>query len=95
MVEVLAATLCWLGIGRLWQARHATAAAFHNAKHLAVLGLSGGVLLWLGGFIVIGGEWFGMWMSSQWNGIASAFRFTALLLAMLLWLGQREDALDP
>jgi predicted small integral membrane protein len=59
-----------------------------------VLGLAVGVLLWLGGFMAIGGEWFGMWMSSQWNGIESAFRFAVVLLAMLVWLGQRDDELD-
>ena len=93
-VETLAAVLCWLGTWRLWRARRGTAAAFQRAKRIAVLGLASGVLLWLGGFVAIGGEWFGMWMSSQWNGIASAFRFAVVLLAMLLWLGQRDDELD-
>jgi predicted small integral membrane protein len=92
--ESLAAALCWLGTWRLWRARRATAAAFQRAKRVAVLGLATGVLLWLGGFVAIGGEWFGMWMSSQWNGIESAFRFAIVLLAMLLWLGQRDDELD-
>jgi predicted small integral membrane protein len=35
-----------------------------------------------------------MWMSSQWNGIQSAFRFAVVLLLMLLWLGQQDDELD-
>lgn len=92
--ELLAAVLCWLGAWRLWRARRAPAAAFQRAKRIAVLGLAVGVLLWLGGFVAIGGEWFGMWMSSQWNGVASAFRFAIVLLAMLVWLGQRDDELD-
>jgi predicted small integral membrane protein len=25
-----------------------------------------------GGFIAIGGEWFGMWQSSKWNGLQPA-----------------------
>jgi predicted small integral membrane protein len=78
----------------LWRARRGTAAAFQRAKRMAVSGLAVGVLLWLGGFVAIGGEWFGMWMSSQWNGIESAFRFAIVLLAMLVWLGQRDDELD-
>lgn len=90
-VEVLAAVLCWLGTWRLWRARQGTTVAFQRAKRIAVLGLALGVLLWLGGFVAIGGEWFGMWMSSQWNGIESAFRFAIVLLAMLVWLGQRDD----
>jgi predicted small integral membrane protein len=61
---------------------------------VAVLGLSLGVLLWLGGFMAIGGEWFGMWMSSQWNGLQSASRFVVVLLLALVYLGQRDDELD-
>lgn len=93
-IEALAAALCWWGTWRLWRARRASAAAFHRAKRVAVLGLAVGVVLWLGGFVAVGGEWFGMWMSSQWNGIQSAFRFALVLLAMLIWLGQRDDELD-
>lgn len=89
-VEVVVALLCWVGAWRLWRARRASAVAFQHAKRVATCGLALGVVLWLGGFIAVGGEWFGMWMSSQWNGIASAFRFAVVLLGLLLWLGQRE-----
>ncbi|CAM0999443.1 Small integral membrane protein [Rhodanobacter sp. Root179] len=92
--ETLAAVLCGLGTWRLWRARRSPAALFHRAKRLAVAGLGVGVLLWLGGFMAIGGEWFGMWMSSQWNGLASAFRFVVVLLLALVYLGQRDDELD-
>jgi predicted small integral membrane protein len=33
-------------------------------------------------------------MSSQWNGLDSAFRFVVVLLAALILLGPREDELD-
>jgi predicted small integral membrane protein len=92
--EVVAAVLCGIGSWRLWRARASSAAAFHRAKRVAVLGLSLGVLLWLGGFMAIGGEWFGMWMSSQWNGLQSASRFVVVLLLALVYLGQRDDELD-
>jgi predicted small integral membrane protein len=92
--ETLAAVLCWLGVWRLWCARNASGAVFHRAKRMSVLGLTIGVLLWLVGFIAIGGEWFGMWMSTQWNGVESAFRFVVVLLAALLYLGQRDGELD-
>ncbi|EIM02972.1 MULTISPECIES: DUF2165 family protein [Pseudomonadati] len=88
--ETLAAVLCGMGAWRMWAARRASAAAFRRAGQLAVAGLTLGVLLWLGGFMAIGGEWFGMWMSTQWNGLASAFRFVVVLLAALLYLGQRD-----
>jgi predicted small integral membrane protein len=34
----------------------------------------------------IGGEWFGMWMSSTWNGIESAFRFFITIIAVLIYV---------
>lgn len=92
--ETLAAVLCWLGVWRLWRTRNAPALVFHRAKRMSVLGLTVGVMLWLGGFIAVGGEWFGMWMSTQWNGLESAFRFVMVLLVALVYLGQRDDELD-
>ena len=92
--ETLAAVLCGLGAWRLWRARRASAALFRRSARVAVAGLTLGLLLWLGGFMAIGGEWFGMWMSSQWNGLASAFRFVVVLLLALVYLGQRDDELD-
>ena len=94
VIETLAAVLCGIGAWRMWRARRAPAAMFRQARRLAVAGLTLGVLLWLGGFMAIGGEWFGMWMSTQWNGLASAFRFVVVLLAALIYLGQRDDELD-
>lgn len=93
-VETLAAALCCLGTWRLWRARTAGSATFHRAKRLGVLGITTGMLLWLVGFLAIGGEWFGMWMSTQWNGLESAFRFVVVLLIALVYLGQREQELD-
>ncbi|MEO8999619.1 MAG: DUF2165 domain-containing protein [Rhodanobacter sp.] len=92
--EILAAVLCGIGAWRMWSARRAPASTFRRAKHFAICGLTVGLLLWLGGFMAIGGEWFGMWMSSQWNGLESAFRFVVVLLVALVCLGQRDDELD-
>jgi Predicted small integral membrane protein len=92
--ESVAAVLCWIGAWRMWRARRASASAFRRAKRVATCGLTAGLLLWLGGFMAIGGEWFGMWMSSQWNGLDSAFRFVVVLLLALVRLGQRDDELD-
>lgn len=92
--ETLAVALCGIGAWRMWRARRAPAAIFRRARRFAIHGLTVGLLLWLGGFMAIGGEWFGMWMSSQWNGLESAFRFVVVLLAALVYLGQRDDELD-
>lgn len=93
-VEALAAFLCWLGTWRMSLARRANARAFRRAQHLAIAGLSVGLMLWLGGFMAVGGEWFSMWMSTQWNGLQSAFRFVVVLLVALVYLGQRDDIDD-
>jgi predicted small integral membrane protein len=92
--ESVAAVLCWIGAGRMWRARREPASTFRRAKRIAIYGLTAGLLLWLGGFMAIGGEWFGMWMSSQWNGLESAFRFVVVLLLALVRLGQRDGELD-
>jgi len=42
------------------------------------------VLLLLGGFIVIGGEWFQMWKSDAWNGIDPACRNSMLAIGALV-----------
>jgi predicted small integral membrane protein len=61
-------------------------AAFARSKDVAVTGLTMCLVIWLVGVMAIGGEWFGMWMSTQWNGIESAFRFSALILGILMFV---------
>ncbi|MBI3436179.1 MAG: DUF2165 domain-containing protein [Proteobacteria bacterium] len=85
-VETMVAVLCWIGAFRLLRLLRADAAAFNAGKALAVMGLTLGLLLWQVGFISIAGEWFGMWMSQQWNGVASASRIVASLFGVLIFL---------
>ena len=80
------ALLCWIGAFQLARHVRADAAAFNRAKTVAVIGLTLGFLLWQVGFMTIGGEWFGMWQSSQWNGVPSAFRFVMVIMAVLIFL---------
>lgn len=93
VTEAVVAVLCWLGSYRLLRALRSDGRAFNQAKPTAIAGLILGILLWQLGFITIGGEWFGMWMSHQWNGIPSAFRFVMILYASLILLVMRDD--DP
>ena len=74
------AILCWIGV-YLLRAIRAGSADFRRAKRLAIYGLTLGFLTWQVGFMTIGGEWFGMWMSQPWNGVENAFRFFITLLA--------------
>ncbi len=84
--ESLTAVLCWIGAVLMLRVHRTSAAAFNRSKGYAVAGLTLGFLVWQVGFMAIGGEWFGMWMSQQWNGIPSAFRFVMTIVAVLIYL---------
>jgi predicted small integral membrane protein len=42
----------------------------------------------------IGGEWFGMWQSQQWNGVPSAFRFVMTIIAVLIFVAIPDQELE-
>ncbi|MCP4381609.1 MAG: DUF2165 domain-containing protein [Hyphomicrobiales bacterium] len=78
------AVVLWFGVARLLAARNAE--AFRIAKPPAVVGLTLGSLLYGFGFVVVGGEWFAMWQSEQWNGQSKALLFLSMILAVLIVL---------
>lgn len=85
--EVLACVLCVVGSYRLVQNINASDVAFNASKTLTISGLTCALLLWGVAFISIGGEWFMMWQSVQWNGEESAqrlFCMTGIVLIVLL-----------
>ena len=84
--ETLTAILCWIGAAKLLAAAGGDNRSFQRAKTLAILGLTCGFLVWQVGFQSIGGEWFGMWMSTTWNGEESAFRDYITILAVLIYV---------
>lgn len=57
-----------------------------QARALSTIGLLMLLILFFGGFIVIGGEWFQMWKSTAWNGLDPAFRNSVLALGTLILL---------
>jgi len=65
-------------------------AAFNAAKQYVVIGVGLGFLLWFTGFMAVGGEWFLMWQSKQWNGQEPAFRIYMTLLAVGIFVSLRE-----
>jgi predicted small integral membrane protein len=93
--EAATAVLCWIGAALLARRLTADARAFNRAKTFAVVGLTLGFLLWQVGFMTIGGEWFGMWQSQQWNGVPSAFRFTMTMIAVLIFVAIPDQDLEP
>ncbi len=92
--EAGTALLCWIGAVALMRQLRAPAAAFNRAKPWAVAGLTLGFLTWEFGFMTVGGEWFGMWMSKQWNGVPSAFRFVMVIAAVLILVAMRDEEFD-
>ena len=88
--EALAMLLCFGGGVKLAGALRGTAAAFHSAKGLAIIGLTVGLLQWLVAFLSVGGEWFLMWQSKNWNGQDAAFRMFTVVGIVLLFLAQPD-----
>lgn len=84
--EATIALLCLLGAGRLWQRLTQPGAIFDQAKAIATYGLTLAFLFWFVGFMVIGGEWYAMWQSPDWNGQPPAFRFIGCVGLVLIYL---------
>ncbi|WNV82122.1 DUF2165 domain-containing protein [Umezawaea sp. Da 62-37] len=86
-IILTAAFVSWLRV--MFSGRDAT-----TARRLSSTGLVMQLLLFGGGFIVIGGEWFQMWQSKTWNGLQPAlqnFTIAGISLA-LVYLTGREKA---
>ncbi len=66
-------------------------AAFQRAKSVTAIGVALGFGLWFIGFMAVGGEWFAMWQSSDWNGQDAAFRITVILLAVAVYVFLDND----
>ncbi|MGW9433421.1 DUF2165 family protein, partial [Streptomyces decoyicus] len=74
---LLAGTVLW-GVG-------ARRGGFARARQISTLGLLMVVLLFGVGFLAIGGEWFAMWQSKDWNGLEAATRnLTVAGIALLV-----------
>ena len=67
---------------------------FDRPRRLSTVGFLMFELLFLGGFITIGGEWFSMWQSKTWNGLDPAFRnsMVAAFALVLIHLQAREPS---
>ncbi len=94
-LEILTMLLCWWGGVRMVQARNASAAAFHQSKQIAIMGLTLSLLMWLVVFLSIGGEWFLMWQSKSWNGQDAAFRMFTIIGIVLVLVVQPEGQDQP
>jgi len=87
--EMAVGVLAGLSAARMLLARHRPD-QFRQAKALGAGALTLGIVLWLVGFEVIGGEWFLMWQSRAWNAQEAAFRFVVVLSLTLIFVCQDE-----
>lgn len=84
--ELLTGVFCWIGCIMLLVKIKENATAFNEAKKLAFIGLFFGFILYMVGFIIIGGEWFSMWQSKTWNGQMTAGLFINLIMFVMIFL---------
>lgn len=91
LMEAAMAFFCIKGSWLLAVNLKSSAAIFHAKKNWAVAGLMTGIIIWFLGFEVVGGEWFAMWQSKVWNGLAAAERIVSFLVLTLILLHLKEE----
>jgi predicted small integral membrane protein len=77
-------TVVLVGAVAQWLVAFRGKGGFDRVRRSATVGLLMIIVLFTGGFIVIGGEWFAMWQSTQWNGLQPALQNTILAAFALL-----------
>jgi predicted small integral membrane protein len=92
--EIATALMCWIGALVLLARCRGSAHAFNHGKTSAVAGLTLGFLLYQFVFMAIAGEWFGMWMSREWNGVDSAFRYATIIMLVLLFIAMPDHDIE-
>src|ERR1700730_11600376 len=91
--EIVTAALCALGAMAMARQLRAKAQQFQAAKSKAVAGLTLGFLLFEGGFVAVGGEWFGMWQARDLDAVPSAFRVLMTMLGVLIFVSLKDEDL--
>lgn len=92
--EALTCVLFTLGALALLRARNGTATSFNKSKNWVHAAACVGFLVWFFGFMVVGGEWFSMWQSSDWNGQEGAFQFYMTILAVVIYIVLPDGELE-
>jgi|APFre7841882630_1041343.scaffolds.fasta_scaffold46736_1 predicted small integral membrane protein len=88
--EIVSGLILTKGAADLYRALPHDGRSFNRSKEVATLGLVALFVLYYFGFIVVGGEWFQMWRSAQWNEQEAAFRFLGCIGLILLILRQTD-----
>ena len=93
--EIATTVLLWWGFVKLMSALRLSASKFNAAKRIPIMALTLSLLMWLVAFLSVGGGWFLMWQSREWNGQEAAFRNFAVVALVLLVLLQPDTDLQP
>ena len=89
--ESVVGVLSLKGAWDLWRVRKGNANTFNAAKTFSILGTGMALIVWFGGFIVIGGVLFQMWQTQIGAGsFHDAFRFAAMGGLVLLFVSQTD-----
>jgi len=91
LMEIVMAFFCIKGSWLLFKNLKSNAAIFYAAKNWAIAGIIIGIIVWFVAFEVIGGEWFAMWQSNTWNGLAAAERVLNFLGLTLILLHLKDE----
>jgi len=93
--EALSMLLCLAAGMKLAGALRESATMFNSAKRWAVIALTVSLLQWLVAFLIVGGEWFLMWQSKDWNGQDAAVRMFIVVGIALLFVAQPDTEEQP
>ena len=91
LLESLMSFCCLKGSWQMLRNIRKDATLFYASKNWAVAGITIGIIIWFFGFQVIGGEWFAMWQSTTWNGLAAAERIVSFLVLILILLHLKDE----
>lgn len=90
--EFLVGALSLKGAWDLWTARDQAADEFNAAKKFAILGAGTALVVWFGGFVVIGGALFQMWQTQVGLGsFNGAFIYGAISGFVLLFVNAPDS----
>ncbi len=93
LTKLVIAALCLLGARKMWAARRQDAAAFAQAKTLAIAGCGAAMFLLFTGWIVFAETWYELWRSEALReaALGSAFRYGAMITLIGLFVSARND----
>ncbi len=90
--ELLVGVLSLYGAFTMFGAVKKSPAEFHAAKTFALAGCAMGLVVWFGGFTVIGGGIFQMWQTELGqSSLGDAHKYYVTSGLVLLWLSMKEE----